>query len=88
MNKHSDLTLSKTRGPWVAQLVKQPTLDFGSGDDLRVMRFGLGSRSQRLNFCLVTTDGKKKKKHYVAQRYLKAEILSHTFFGQLLGSPF
>ena len=26
------------RGTWVAQLVKCPTLDFGSGHDLRVMR--------------------------------------------------
>ena len=26
------------RGVWVAQLVKRPTLDFGSGHDLSVMR--------------------------------------------------
>ena len=28
---------SNSRGTWVAQLVKHPTLDFGSGHDLRVL---------------------------------------------------
>ena len=34
------------RGAWVAQLVKQPTLDFGSGRDLTVLRVSppLGSK--------------------------------------------
>ena len=27
------------RGAWVSQLVKWPTLDFGSGHDLRVHKF-------------------------------------------------
>ena len=27
------------RGPWVPQLVKHPTLDFGSGQDLMVCEF-------------------------------------------------
>ena len=32
-------------GTWVAQLVKHPTLDFGSGHDLRVMRLSRVSGS-------------------------------------------
>ena len=31
------LKITKLWGAWVAQLVKCPTLDFGSGHDLRVM---------------------------------------------------
>lgn len=30
-----------SKGAWVAQLVKCPTLDFGSGHDLRVKRLNL-----------------------------------------------
>ena len=37
--------LLSARGTWVVQLVECPTLDFGSGHDLRVMRLSstLGS---------------------------------------------
>ena len=35
--------IAKSRGSWVAQLVKQPTIDFSSGHDLRVM--GLSPKS-------------------------------------------
>ena len=39
------LKITKLWGAWVAQLVKCPTLDFGSGHDLRVMELSheLGS---------------------------------------------
>ena len=33
------------RGPWVAQLVKRPTLDLGSGHDLGIMRWSPESGS-------------------------------------------
>ena len=33
------------KGAWVAQSVKHPTLDFGSGHDLRIMRSSLPSGS-------------------------------------------
>ena len=36
----------KERGTWVAQLVKCPTLYFGSGHDLMVLRLGPGSDSK------------------------------------------
>ena len=36
---------SLSRGTWVAQWVKRPTLDFGSGRDLRVLGLSRGSSS-------------------------------------------
>ena len=34
-----------SQGAWVAQSVKRPTLDFGSGHDLTVVRSSLASGS-------------------------------------------
>ena len=39
------LKIHVLKGAWVAQLVKHPTLDFGSGCDLRVMGSSSGSGS-------------------------------------------
>ena len=44
-NKLLAIKNNKHRGFWLAQLVKQPTLDLGSGHDLGIMR---------LNFTLVS----------------------------------
>jgi len=56
--KERKVTLKDLRswGAWVAQLVKHPTLDFSSGQDLRVMRLqawlGVCLRfSLSLSFC-------------------------------------
>ena len=39
------LKITKSQGAWVAQWVEHPTLGFGSGHDLRVMRLSPMSSS-------------------------------------------
>lgn len=63
----------KLRSAWVAQLVKHPTLDFGSGHDLRVLRLspvsgsalngepGWDSLSPYAPPCFLSLKKKKKK---------------------------
>ena len=39
MDQHKLTFTDLTRGAWVAKSVKQPTLDFGLGHDLRAVRW-------------------------------------------------
>ena len=54
LSDHNEIKLENTnfRGNWVAQLIKCPTLDFSSGQDLRMVRSSPSASSAQGGVCL------------------------------------